>query len=145
MIALIQRVTRARVSVDGEVIGEIDAGLLAFVAALSDDTPARADRLAARVARYRVFADAAGRMNRALVDTGGALLVVPQFTLAADTATGNRPGFSGAAPAALATALVARFIDAARADVANVSTGRFGADMQVELVNHGPATFWLES
>jgi D-tyrosyl-tRNA(Tyr) deacylase len=145
MIALIQRVREARVEVAGETVGAIGRGILAFVAVVPDDTDARADRLVERILGYRIFADEAGRMNRSLRDTGGGLLVVSQFTLAADTRSGTRPGFSTAAPPALGERLYAHFVARARAAHPVVATGRFGADMQVALVNDGPVTFWLES
>lgn len=144
MIALIQRVAEARVVVAGAVVGEIGAGLLAFVAVERGDGDAEAARLAERVIGYRVFADAAGKMNRSLADTGGGLLAVPQFTLAADTAKGARPSFSSAAPPAEGERLFRRFVALARERHARVATGAFGADMRVSLVNEGPVTFWLQ-
>lgn len=143
MIALIQRVREARVSVEGATIGEIGPGLLALVAVERGDGEAQAARLAERVLGYRVFADAGGRMNRSLVDAGGGLLAVPQFTLAADTSSGARPSFTPAAAPAEGARLFERFVERARARHAQVGTGRFGADMQVMLVNDGPVTFWL--
>lgn len=145
MIALIQRVRRAHVEADGEVIGRIDAGLLALVAVQPDDGEAQAQRLLQRVLGYRVFGDAAGRMNRSLAETGGGLLLVSQFTLAADTRKGMRASFTTAAPPALAERLFAHLLEQARARHAPVAGGRFGADMQVHLVNDGPVTFWLEA
>jgi D-tyrosyl-tRNA(Tyr) deacylase len=145
MIALIQRVTRARVDVAGECVGEIGPGLLALVAVRPADDPASAARLLERLLGYRVFADAAGRMNRSLAETGGGLLLVPQFTLAADTRKGTRPGFSRAAPPEQASRLFAQLCELARTAHPRVATGRFGADMQVSLVNDGPVTFWLET
>ena len=145
MIALIQRVRRAHVEADGEVIGRIDAGLLALVAVQPDDGEAQAQRLLQRVLGYRVFGDAAGRMNRSLAETGGGLLLVSQFTLAADTRKGMRASFTTAAPPVLAERLFAHLLEQARARHAPVAGGRFGADMQVHLVNDGPVTFWLEA
>jgi D-tyrosyl-tRNA(Tyr) deacylase len=143
--ALVQRVAEARVSVEGAVIGEVGEGLLILVCAMQGDDEAAALRLARRAARLRIFRDDAGRMNRSLLDTGGAALVVSQFTLAADTSSGNRPGFSAAAPPDLGDALYLRFAEALASEAIPVATGRFGADMQVALVNDGPVTIWLES
>ncbi len=145
MIALLQRVRRAHVEVGGETVGRIDAGLLVFACVQPGDTPARIVRMAERLAAYRVFADASGRMNLGLTDTGGALLLVSQFTLAADTRSGLRPGFSTAALPAEARAGFEALIDACRARISKVEAGHFGADMQVSLVNDGPVTFWLET
>jgi D-tyrosyl-tRNA(Tyr) deacylase len=145
MIALIQRVSEARVEVDGRVVGRIDAGLLALVAVCPGDGADQAARLLERMLAYRVFADAAGRMNRSLRDEGGGLLLVPQFTLAADTSSGLRPGFSTAAAPADAERWFAHLAERARSLHPRVETGRFGAHMQVHLVNDGPVTFWLES
>jgi len=143
MIALIQRVTEARVVVGGEVVGAIGRGLLAFVAVEPGDTEARAERLLERVLGYRVFPDTEGRMNLGLTDVGGGLLLVPQFTLAADTRKGMRPSFSSAAAPQDGRLLFDHLVDQARAAHPEVATGRFGADMQVALVNDGPVTFWL--
>ena len=140
MIALVQRAAQARVEVGGSVTGEIRRGLLVFVCAEPADTDALAESLAAKLLRLRVFADAAGRMNLALADVGGGLLVVSQFTLAADVRGGNRPSFTGAAPADLGRRLYDRFVAAARALHPLVACGEFGADMQVHLVNDGPVT-----
>jgi D-tyrosyl-tRNA(Tyr) deacylase len=145
MIALIQRVTHANVTVDGEVVGAIGRGILALIAVLPGDGPRNAERLAERLTGYRIFEDEEGRMNRSLADVGGGLLLVPQFTLAADTKKGARPSFSSAAPPELATALFGDLVSRARARHATVATGRFGAEMFVTLVNHGPVTFWLEA
>lgn len=145
MIALIQRVRRAHVEVGGETVGRIESGLLAFACVQPGDTPARIERMAERLASYRVFADAAGKMNLGLKDAGGGLLLVSQFTLAADTRSGLRPGFSTAAPPAEARAGFDALVAACRARLPRVETGRFGTDMQVELVNDGPVTFWLET
>lgn len=143
MIALIQRVTEARVVVEGEVVGAIGRGLLAFVAVEPGDTEARAERLLERVLGYRVFPDTQGRMNLGLSDVGGGLLLVPQFTLAADTRKGMRPSFSSAAAPQDGRPLFDHLVDQARAAHPEVATGRFGAEMQVALVNDGPVTFWL--
>lgn len=144
MIGLIQRVTRARVLVDGEVVGAIEAGLLALVGLEPEDGEAQVERMAARLLGYRVFADEAGRMNRSLADTGGGLLLVSQFTLAADTRSGMRPGFSTAAPPETAEPGFNRLVARCREmHAGRVETGRFGAHMCVELVNDGPVTFLL--
>ncbi|TAK47758.1 MAG: D-tyrosyl-tRNA(Tyr) deacylase [Betaproteobacteria bacterium] len=143
MIALIQRVSEARVAVAGTLVGEIGAGILALVAVERGDGEGEAARLVERVIGYRIFADADGRMNRSLADTGGGLLAVPQFTLAADTTKGARPSFSAAAAPAQGERLFRRFVALARARHPRVATGVFGADMQVRLVNDGPVTFWL--
>jgi D-aminoacyl-tRNA deacylase len=143
VIALVQRVARAAVSVAGERVGAIGAGLLVFVCAEPADDAAIADRLVERLLKLRVFSDAAGKMNRSLVDVGGGLLVVSQFTLAAELSGGNRPSFSGAAPAAQGRALYERVLAAARARHPVVEAGVFGAEMQVELVNDGPVTIPL--
>ena len=142
MIALVQRVARAAVSVGGATVGTIGAGLLVFVCAEPADDEAIADRLVERLLRLRVFSDGAGKMNRSLVDVGGGLLVVSQFTLAAEL-SGGRPSFSGAAPAAQGRALYERVLAAARARHPVVAAGVFGAEMQVELVNDGPVTIPL--
>lgn len=145
MIALLQRVTQAAVSVDGETIGAIDHGLLALIAAQRDDNEQRARRLAQRILAYRMFADADERMNLNVAQAAGAVLAVPQFTLAADTRSGNRPGFSAALDGAAAQPLFDACVAALRDRTVTVETGRFGANMQVSLVNNGPVTFWLES
>jgi D-tyrosyl-tRNA(Tyr) deacylase len=144
VIALIQRVSEAAVRVDGEIIGAINAGLLAFVAVQPDDTQDKASRLLEKVLNYRVFADDAGRMNRSVRDTQGGLLLVSQFTLAADTSKGTRASFTSAAPPELAMNLFEHLVGAAKRTHANVASGRFAADMKVSLVNDGPVTFWLE-
>ncbi len=144
MIGLLQRVTEAKVKVDGAIIGQIGPGLAVLVGVQRGDGPAQAARLAERLLAYRVFADAAGRMNLSLAETGGALLLVPQFTLAADTDTGNRASFSGAAEPDVGRARFDELVAALRAAGQTVQTGRFGADMDVHLVNRGPVTFWLE-
>ncbi len=145
MIALIQRVSSARVDVDGETVGRIGTGLLALIGVRPDDDEASGARLLERLLTYRVFPDEADRMNRSLVEVGGGLLLVPQFTLAADTRRGTRPGFSTAAPPAQAAALFERLVAAARDQHHEVATGCFGANMRISLVNDGPVTFWLES
>ena len=144
MIALIQRVSTARVSVEGQVRGEIGAGLLALIGIERGDGRPELARLLERVLDYRVFGDAEGRMNRSVRDTGGGLLLVPQFTLAADTRSGNRPGFSTAAAPAAANELFLELVQAARAAHPAVASGEFGAHMQVSLTNDGPVTFWLQ-
>lgn len=144
MISLIQRVTEARVEVDGEVVGAIGPGLLALVAVQPGDGEAQVERMLERLLGYRVFGDAQGRMNRSLADTGGGLLLVSQFTLAADTDKGMRPSFTSAASPALAQALFERLLARARERHPQVETGRFGAHMKVALVNDGPVTFRLE-
>ena len=140
MQALIQRVARARVSIDQRVAGQINAGLLVFVCAERGDTETEAERLLAKVLKLRIFADATGKMNRSVQDVGGGLLIVSQFTLAADTSGGNRPGFSAAAPPEEGRRLYEHFVARARAAHPVVATGAFGADMQVSLVNDGPVT-----
>ena len=144
MRALVQRVTGASVTIDGAVVGEIGAGVLVLVCAMRGDTEAEAEKLAAKLSKLRIFEDAAGKMNLSLADTGGAALVVSQFTLGADTSRGNRPGFSEAAPPAEGERLYEHFAHALRALGTTVATGRFGADMAVALVNDGPVTIWLE-
>ena len=145
MIALIQRVTSASVQVDGRVTGQIGAGLLALIGVVRGDDAAAAERLLRRLLDYRVFADVDGRMNLNLAQRAGGLLLVPQFTLAADTSSGNRPGFSRAADKPLAAALFEHAVNFARAAHPEVACGVFGAHMQVSLVNDGPVTFWLQS
>ena len=144
MIALIQRVSQARVRVAGEVTGEIGTGLLALVCAQREDSEREAEALLAKLLAFRVFPDEAGRMNRSLRDVAGGLLVVSQFTLAADTNSGTRPSFTPAAPAELGHRLYDHFVALARRQHPVVATGRFGAMMQVELINDGPVTFWLQ-
>ena len=144
MIGLLQRVTHARVVVEGSTIGAINKGLMVLVCAERGDTEREADALLKKLLGYRVFPDAAGKMNLSVADVGGGLLLVPQFTLAADTRSGTRPSFTPAAPPDSARALFAYFSDRARAQHADVETGQFGADMQVSLTNDGPVTFWLQ-
>lgn len=145
MIALIQRVGEASVSVDGTLRAAIGPGLLALIGVQSGDDAASAHRLLERMLGYRVFPDADERMNRSLRQQGGALLLVPQFTLAADTRSGTRPGFSTAAEPARARQLFAELFSLAQAAHPLVACGEFGAHMQVRLLNDGPVTFWLES
>ena len=145
MIALLQRVTHARVRVDGQDIAAIGAGLLVLVGVERDDSEAAADRLAERVVAYRVFADEADRMNLSVRDVGGSVLLVPQFTLAADTSGGLRPSFSSAAPPARGAELFERLVARVQGSGVRVECGRFGAHMQVTLTNDGPVTFWLEA
>jgi D-tyrosyl-tRNA(Tyr) deacylase len=145
MIALIQRVRQAHVEVDGMTVGAIDAGLLAFIAVQPGDGEAETGRLLERLLGYRIFADDEGRMNRSLAETGGGLLLVSQFTLAADTKKGMRPGFSTAAAPEEAERWFARLVELARTRHSRVEIGRFGAHMNVHLVNDGPVTFWLET
>ncbi len=144
MKGLLQRVSQARVEVAGEVVGAIDHGLLVLVGIEPQDDRASADKLLQRLLRYRVFNDAQGRMNASLQDVGGGLLLVSQFTLAADTRKGLRPGFSTAAAPDKAAELFDYLLSQARAAHPLVATGRFGADMQVHLVNSGPVTIMLE-
>jgi D-tyrosyl-tRNA(Tyr) deacylase len=145
MIGLIQRVSHASVTVGGETIGEIGRGLMVLVAVHRDDGDKDVARLAERILTYRVFPDADGRMNRSLLDEGLALLLVPQFTLAADTRKGTRASFTRAAPPEKGEACFERLVDLCRERLDAVETGRFGANMQVALTNDGPVTFWLES
>ena len=145
MISLIQRVSEAKVTVEGEVTGRIGRGLLAFVAVQPGDTDATVTRMAERVLTYRVFPDDAGRMNRSLSDDRLALLIVPQFTLAADTKKGTRASFAKAAAPDMGRDFFDRFVTRCRASLETVETGVFGADMKVSLVNDGPVTFWLEA
>ncbi|GAB6195204.1 D-aminoacyl-tRNA deacylase [Lysobacter xanthus] len=145
MLALIQRVTRADVVVDGATVGAIGPGLLALVGIEPGDGEAQVARMAQRLLGYRVFADEAGRMNLGLAQSGGGLLLVSQFTLAADTASGMRPGFQTAAAPGVAEPLFNRLVDACRSAHGVVETGRFGAHMTVSLVNDGPVTFLLRA
>jgi D-aminoacyl-tRNA deacylase len=144
MIALIQRVSIAEVRVAGRSIAAIGPGLLALIGMVRGDGTAQATRLLQRLLDYRVFPDDAGRMNRSLRESGGGLLLVPQFTLAADTDSGNRPGFQGAAEPTVARGLYDELLAAARNVLGSVGSGEFGAQMEVSLVNDGPVTFWLE-
>lgn len=144
MIGLLQRVTKASVSVDGAIIASIERGLLVFVGIEQGDDESIAERLLTRLLGYRVFPDDAGRMNLSLAEIGGGLLLVPQFTLAADTRKGARPSFSSAASPDEGRRLYDYLVLLARTTYTHVATGQFGADMQVSLVNDGPVTFWLQ-
>ncbi|MFL5678993.1 MAG: D-aminoacyl-tRNA deacylase [Chloroflexota bacterium] len=145
MRALLQRVTRAEVRVEGSVVGRIGPGLVVLLGVGPLDDDATTDALARQVAELRIFRDEEGRTNRSLLDVAGAVLVVSQFTLFADTSRGRRPGFTGAAAAEPAERLYLRFADALRRLGVEVATGRFGAEMEVELVNDGPMTIWLDT
>lgn len=145
MRAVVQRVSSARVTVEQKMTGEIGAGLLVLLGVSKTDTAADADFLAAKIAHLRIFSDEAGKMNRSLIETGGAMLVVSQFTLYGDTRKGRRPGFDQAAPPEQARALYESFVAAARRTGVHVETGIFQASMAVELVNDGPVTFMVES
>jgi D-tyrosyl-tRNA(Tyr) deacylase len=144
VIALIQRVAEARVETGGETVGAIGRGVLALIGVERGDGEAEAARLAEKVLSYRIFPDAEGRMNLSLLDISGELLVVPQFTLAADTKKGTRAGFSSAAPPEQGEQLFSRFVFHVKEKHSRVKTGTFGADMKVSLVNDGPVTFWLQ-
>lgn len=144
MRALIQRVTEAAVRVDEAVIGEIGPGLLILVCAMAGDDTTRSAALAAKISKLRIFTDEAGKMNKSLIETGGSALIVSQFTLAADTSRGNRPGFSAAANPELGRALYDQFVSDMQGLGIPVATGSFGADMAVSLVNDGPVTIWLD-
>ena len=144
MRALVQRVSHASVTVDEDVLGEIAQGVLILICAMQGDTKAQADHLAAKIAKLRIFKDDAGKMNLSLRDIGGAALVVSQFTLAADTSRGNRPGFSQAASPDEGKALYEYFKQRIEAEGIPVQTGRFGADMAVSLTNDGPVTIWMD-
>ena len=144
MIGLIQRVSHASVVVDSVTIGSIDAGLMVLVCAERGDTEKQADALLTKILGYRVFSDAAGKMNRSVTDVAGGLLLVPQFTLAADTNSGTRPSFTPAASPEDGRRLFGYFVTQATARHAEVATGLFGADMKVTLTNDGPVTFWLQ-
>jgi len=145
MIALLQRVSQAKVEIDGETVGSIGPGLLVLLGVRPADDEAAALKLLSRLLQYRVFADEAGKMNLSLTQVKGGLLLVPQFTLAADTAKGLRPGFSTAAPPELGRRLFDFLVRTARTQHGSVETGEFGAHMQVSLTNDGPVTIWLES
>ena len=144
MRALVQRVSQAQVDVDGRTVGLIGPGLLVLVCAMQGDTEAEAQRLVGKLLKLRIFADEHGRMNRSVQDVGGGLLIVSQFTLAADLASGNRPGFSAAAPPALGRHLYEHVLELARSQHPIVAAGEFGSHMQVRLVNDGPVTIPLE-
>ncbi len=145
MRALIQRVSEAAVRVDGAVVGQTGPGLLILVCAMAGDSEAQADALASKISKLRIFTDEAGKMNRSVRDISGSALVVSQFTLAADTSRGNRPGFSAAADPATGDALYQHFAQALAQLGVPVETGQFGADMKVSLINDGPVTIWMES
>ncbi|NHZ42396.1 D-aminoacyl-tRNA deacylase [Massilia aquatica] len=144
MIALLQRVSHAKVVVDGATIGAIDAGLLVLLCAEKGDSEKEGDALLTKLLGYRVFSDEAGKMNRSVTDINGGLLLVPQFTLAADTKSGTRPSFTPAASPQDGLRLFDHVVRQARARHATVETGQFGADMKVSLTNDGPVTFWLQ-
>lgn len=145
MIALLQRVSEASVRVEGETLGSINAGLMVLLCAERGDSEKEADTLLNRLLNYRVFYDENGKMNLSVSSIGGGLLLVPQFTLAADTKSGTRPSFSPAAPPEEGKRLFDYFVQQARAKLSNVETGKFGADMKVALINDGPVTFWLQT
>jgi D-tyrosyl-tRNA(Tyr) deacylase len=145
LIALLQRVSQARVEVAGSCIGQIGRGLMVLLCAEREDQPQKADALLGKLLGYRVFPDEAGKMNRSLRDIEGGLLLVPQFTLAADTRSGTRPSFTPAAAPDDARRLFDYFVGQARREHTLVETGQFGADMQVSLTNDGPVTFWLQT
>ncbi len=145
MRAVLQRVSKANVSVDGRVIGQTGPGLMILVCAMQGDDEQKAEQLAAKVSKLRIFKDDAGKMNRSVVDMGGSALVISQFTLAADTSRGNRPGFSEAAAPDVGRHLYEVFAQRLQDHGVPVETGEFGADMAVELVNDGPVTIWVES
>lgn len=144
MIALIQRVKQACVEVENKNIGEIEQGLLVFIGVQKNDTEQQMQRLVDKVLVYRVFADKNDKMNLSVQDINGGVLLVPQFTLAADTQSGNRPSFSSAAPPEKGEDLFSQFVLAAKDKYPKIETGQFGADMQISLINDGPVTFWLE-
>jgi len=145
VIGLLQRVSEGRVVIGGQCVGEIGRGLVVLVGVQREDDEAKAERLLERLLGYRVFPDEAGRMNLSLHDIGGGLLLVPQFTLAADTRKGTRAGFSRAADPALGESLFGHLVERAKQQHPTVASGEFGADMQVSLTNDGPVTFWLET
>lgn len=144
MIALLQRVSEASVRVNNEIVGQIGRGLLIFIGVEKDDTQVQADRLIERFLTYRVFPDEQDKMNRCVAEIQGGVLLVPQFTLAADTRKGTRPSFSAAAQPEQGTRLFEYVVAQTRRQHASVQTGRFGANMQVSLINDGPVTFWLQ-
>ncbi len=144
MRCLIQRVSKAQVDIAGETVGAVDKGLMILVCAMQGDDEAKAQQLAKKVASLRIFSDEAGKMNKSVLDVGGAALIVSQFTLAADTSRGNRPGFSNAASPDQGNALYEVFCQNIRDAGIRVATGQFGADMQVSLTNDGPVTIWLD-
>lgn len=144
MIGLIQRVSQARVVVDGASVGEIDAGILLLLGVEKSDNETNAEELLNKVINLRIFEDSDGKMNRSLLDSQGGLLVVPQFTLAANTDKGTRPSFASAAPPDMAKSMYENFVAMAKRKLASVATGQFAADMKVTLTNDGPVTFWLQ-
>lgn len=145
MIGLLQRVAEASVAVDNKIIAKIEQGLLVFIGVEKEDTNPQADRLIERLLEYRVFADEAGKMNLSLTDIKGSLLLVPQFTLPADTHKGMRPSFSSAAPSEIGEQMFDYLLGYANQQYSRVESGRFGADMQITLTNDGPVTFWLQT
>ena len=145
MIALLQRVTQASVTVDRKIIGQIGKGLLILLCAERGDTEKEADQLLGKLLNYRVFSDENGKMNLSVTTIGGGMLIVPQFTLAADTRSGTRPSFSPAAPPDIGKKLFDYFVEKARGKLEVIQTGQFGTDMQVSLTNDGPVTFWLDT
>ncbi|WP_108859353.1 D-aminoacyl-tRNA deacylase [Ruegeria sp. Alg231-54] len=145
MRALLQRISRAKVSVDGQTVGKSGPGLMILVCAMKGDDEKKVEQLAAKVSKLRIFKDDIGKMNRSVVDAGGSALVISQFTLAADTSRGNRPGFSEAAPPDVGQRLYEEFARRLQDYGVPVETGQFGADMAVDLVNDGPVTIWMES
>lgn len=145
MRALLQRVSEASVAVDGQIIGQCGPGLLILICAMQGDTEADADQLATKISKLRIFTDEAGKMNHSIFETGGAALVISQFTLAADTSRGNRPGFSGAATPDDGRRLYDHFAARIAAQGIATQTGKFGADMKVSLLNDGPVTIWMET
>lgn len=145
MIALLQRVTEAAVRIDDEIVGQVGQGLMVLVGVHRDDEPRDIERLGERILGYRVFSDDGGKMNLSITDIGGGLLLVPQFTLAADTKKGMRASFTRAAPPEKGSEYFDRLVERCRRDLDVIATGRFGADMQVSLVNDGPVTFWLQT
>mgnify|MGYP001571197421 FL=1 len=144
MRALLQRVSNAKVEVDGTLVGQCGNGLMILVCAMQNDTPERATSLALKISKLRIFEDDAGKMNRSVIDVDGSILVVSQFTLAADTKRGNRPGFSAAAPPAEGEALYEHFTQSLKDMGLPVETGKFGANMQVSLTNDGPVSIWMD-
>ncbi len=145
MRALLQRVSHASVSTGGKVIGQSGPGLLILICAMQGDTKAQADKLAAKISKLRIFKDTSDKMNLSVLDTGGSALVISQFTLAADTTRGNRPGFSNAAPPDIGNTLYKYFVKSLASLGVPVETGEFGANMQVTLLNDGPVTIWMEA
>jgi len=145
MRALLQRITHASVSTSGKIIGQSGPGLLILICAMQGDTEAQADKLAAKISKLRIFKDPSDKMNLSVLDTGGSALVISQFTLAADTTRGNRPGFSNAAPPEVGDHLYKHFVKSLINLGVPVQTGEFGANMQVTLLNDGPVTIWIES